>query len=65
MILTDNGKVLMSPNGKVYKGNSSGDTNLQALLDKKQDKLKAGNGISISSDGTISVTFADGDTEEY
>lgn len=65
MILTENGKILMSPNGKVYTGNSSSDTNWQALLDKKQDKLKAGNGISISNDGTISVTFADGDTEEY
>lgn len=65
MILTDNGKALMSPNGKVYTGNSSGDTNLQALLDKKQDKLKAGNGISISSDGTISVSFADGDGGSY
>jgi hypothetical protein len=37
----------------------------QASLEKKQDKLTAGAGISIATDGTISVSYADGDTLAY
>ena len=43
-------------------------TNLEstnAKVDKKQDKLIAGNGISIAEDGTISVSYANGDEVSY
>lgn len=40
-------------------------SNVSSTVANKQDKLKPGTGITIGNDGTISVSFADGDGGEY
>jgi hypothetical protein len=41
------------------------DNAIKALNENKQSKLTAGNGITISEDGTISVSFINGDEVAY
>ena len=46
--------------------NSDGvESGISESFDSKQNKLTAGTGISIAEDGTISVSFANGDEEVY
>lgn len=40
-------------------------SSISESFDSKQDKLKAGNGISISEDGVISVSYPNYDEEEF
>lgn len=75
--LTDDGATLVRAWQKSLDGvgdgsESSPKSNMQIIDDafkelneNKQSKLTAGNGITISEDGTISVSFINGDEVAY
>ena len=56
-------KTLLDKNKKPIQIEQSQVRGLEEAL--ANSKYKAGNGITISTDGTISVTFADGDSLTY
>ena len=47
------------------EGDGVNATELSQAVANKQDKLTPGNGISISADGVISISYPDGDEEVY